>query len=251
MVPLLAVRDLKVWFPIRSGVFSRTRGWKRAVDGVCFELYEGETLGIIGESGCGKTTLSRALLGLVEPTGGRIESVLAPNELQVVFQAPLASLNPRHTIRELVSEAAIFHGLVPARGAEDWAVGLLEDVGLDAGILERYPHELSGGQCQRVGIARALALNPRVVICDEAVSALDLSVRAQILNLLEDLKRKRGFSCLFITHDIGVVEHLADRLLVMREGRVVESGTVEEVLTNPKSDYTRELIEAVPRLPAC
>lgn len=259
--PLLEVRDLHVWFPVRQGVFARTVSWTKAVDGVSFDLAAGETLGLVGESGCGKSTLARSILLLNRPRSGtiRVEGrdirTLRGKDLlryrrtvQVVFQDPLASLNPRHTVLEILTEGMLVHGLVDRAGRRAAAMRLSAAVGLDASILDRYPHEFSGGQRQRICIARAIALNPRLLICDEAVSALDLSVRAQVLNLLEDLKKRLGLSYLFITHDIGVVRHLADRIAVMSAGRIVETGVAADVLERPSHPYTRRLLAAVPQI---
>ena len=258
---ILEVRDLKVWFPIKKGVFSRTAGYVKAVDGVSFDLKRGETLGVVGESGCGKSTTSRAILMLNKPCGGTIKvngvdiSTLKGKDLleyhrkvQVVFQDPNASLNPRHTICDIVTEGMIYHGLCKKEERNDRAVELLESVGLDASVLYRYPHEFSGGQRQRICIARAIALKPELLICDEAVSALDLSIRAQVLDLLEGLKKKLGLSFMFITHDVGVVQHVADHIIVMNHGKIVEEGTSDEVLKNPKEAYTRRLMASVPKI---
>lgn len=258
---ILEVRNLKVWFPIKKGVFSRTAGYVKAVDGVSFDLRRGETLGVVGESGCGKSTTSRAVLMLNKPCGGTIKvdgidiSTLHGKDLleyhrkvQVVFQDPNASLNPRHTICDIVTEGMIYHGLCKKEERNDRAVELLESVGLDASVLYRYPHEFSGGQRQRICIARAIALKPELLICDEAVSALDLSIRAQVLDLLGGLKKKLGLSFMFITHDVGVVQHIADHIIVMNHGRIVEEGTADEVLKNPKEEYTRRLMASVPKI---
>lgn len=258
---ILEVRDLKVWFPIKKGIFSRTAGYVKAVDGVSFDLRRGETLGVVGESGCGKSTTSRAVLMLNKPCGGTIKvdgvdiSTLRGKALleyhrkvQVVFQDPNASLNPRHTICDIVTEGMIYHGLCRKEERNDRAVELLESVGLDASVLYRYPHEFSGGQRQRICIARAIALKPELLICDEAVSALDLSIRAQVLDLLGGLKKKLGLSFMFITHDVGVVQHIADHIIVMNHGKIVEEGTADEVLKNPKEEYTRRLIASVPKI---
>ncbi len=258
---ILEVRDLKVWFPIKKGVFSRTAGYVKAVDGVSFDLRRGETLGVVGESGCGKSTTSRAILMLNKPCGGTIKvdgvdiSGLAGKELleyhrkvQVVFQDPNASLNPRHTVCDIVTEGMVYHGLCKKEERNDRAVELLESVGLDSSVLYRYPHEFSGGQRQRICIARAIALKPELLICDEAVSALDLSIRAQVLDLLEGLKKKLGLSFMFITHDVGVVQHVADHIIVMHGGKIVEEGTADEVLKNPKEAYTRRLMASVPKI---
>ena len=236
MDELIEIRDLRVWFPIRKGVFSRTTGYVKAVDGVSFALRRGETLGVVGESGSGKSTLARVIAGLQKPTGGEVR---LGGRIGMVFQDPLGSLNPRMTVRSTLDEAS--------RGGES-AAWLLETVGLDATALDKYPHEFSGGQRQRICIARAIAVRPDVLICDEAVSALDLQIRSQILDLLSDLKSRLGLSLLFITHDLGVVQHIADRLIVMHHGKVVEEGDCGQVLREPRADYTRSLIDAVPSI---
>ena len=259
--PLLEIRNLKTWYPIKKGVFARTVGFVRAVDGVDLDVYRGETLGIVGESGCGKSTLARTVLRLEKPREGSVslngQNVLTlrgsalrayRRAVQVVFQDPHASLNPRHTVLDLLTEAMLVHGLVTHGSRRAAAVQLLADVGLPGDVLDRYPHAFSGGQRQRICIARALALGPRLLTCDEAVSALDLSVRAQVLNLLQELKDKHGLSYLFITHDISVVQHLADRIAVMYLGLVVETGPAEAVLQTPAHPYTRLLLRAVPRI---
>ena len=240
--PLLEVRNLHVWFPVKKGIFARTAGWIKAVDGVSFTLSAGETLGIVGESGCGKSTTARAILKLNRPRSGEIlldgrnilDKGLSEKEyrrtVQIVFQDPEAALNPRHSILEILTEGMLVHNLCTKENRREKATELLEAVGLNASILDRWPHEFSGGQRQRICIARAISLRPRLLICDEAVSALDVSVRAQVLNLLEDLKKSLGLSYLFITHDIGVVHHIADRIAVMHGGRIVETGTHEELL---------------------
>ncbi|MBQ6136378.1 MAG: ABC transporter ATP-binding protein [Kiritimatiellae bacterium] len=253
---ILEVRDLKVWFPVKKGVFAVTRGYVKAVDGVSFDMRRGETLGVVGESGCGKTTMARAVLGLVRPTAGTIEleGSTGPRDrwrvAQAVFQDPLSSLNPRHTVLELLTEAMVYHGLCPRNARRGRAAALLEAVGMSADVLDRYPHEFSGGQRQRICIARAVSLRPKLLVCDEAVSALDLSVRAQALDLIGGLKAKLGLSVLFITHDIGVVQHVADRVVVMKDGRIVESGDCAGVLKSPSAEYTRYLMSAVPRIGA-
>ena len=256
---ILEVRNLKVHFPIKKGVFGLTVGHVKAVDDVSFALTRGETLGIVGESGCGKSTTARAILLLNKPCGGSItvdgvditkiggkEMMAYRRKVQVVFQDPQASLNPRHTVREILTEGMICHGLCTPAESRGKAAELLAAVGLPDNILDRYPHEFSGGQRQRLCIARAIALKPELLICDEAVSALDLTIRAQVLDLLADLKKKLGLSMLFITHDLGVVQHIADRIIVMNRGRIVERGTCEEVLKHPKEDYTKRLMAAVP-----
>jgi len=262
--PLLEIRGLKTWFPVKKGVFARTVGHVHAVDGVDVELFPGETLGIVGESGCGKTTLARTILRLERPRQGTVTLDGADifafrgkalqsyrRAIQVVFQDPQASLNPRHTVLDLITEAMLVHRLVTREDRRAVAARLLEEVGLVGDFLDRYPHAFSGGQRQRICIARALALNPKILICDEAVSALDLSIRAQVLNLLQDLKERRGMSYIFITHDIGVVQHLADRIAVMNAGKIVEYGDAEQVLNQPQHDYTKTLLAAVPRLKSC
>jgi len=258
---ILEVRDLKVWFPIRKGIFGLVSGYVKAVDGVSFDLRRGETLGVVGESGCGKSTTSRAILMLNKPCGGSIkvdgiditkvggdEMLAYRRKVQVVFQDPQASLNPRHTVMEILTEGMVYHGLCRKDERRVKAAELLEAVGMPTDTLDRYPHEFSGGQRQRLCIARAIALKPELLICDEAVSALDLSIRAQVLDLLSDLKKKLGLSIIFITHDIGVVQHVADRIIVMNKGRIVESGTCAEVLKSPKQEYTRYLMASVPKI---
>jgi len=232
---ILEVRGLKVWFPIRKGVLARTVGHVKAVDGIDFDLRRGETLGLVGESGSGKSTTARAIAGLVRPTAG---AIARDGALAMVFQDPLGSLNPRMTVRATLAEAA--KGTDPSE--------LLSMVGLDDSALDKYPHEFSGGQRQRVCIARAIALKPKLLVCDEAVSALDLSIRAQVLELLADLRRRLDLSILFITHDLGVVRHIADRIVVMHRGRIVEQGDCATVLRDPRHEYTRYLTAAVPRI---
>ena len=258
---ILEVKDLKVWFPVRKGVFGFITGYIKAVDGISFNLKRGETLGVVGESGCGKSTTSRAILLLNKPRCGsitidgvditRISGRMLMEyrrKVQVVFQDPQASLNPRHTVMEILTEGIVYHGLCSKEERREKAVELLEAVGMPTDILDRYPHEFSGGQRQRLCIARAIALKPELLICDEAVSALDLTIRAQVLDLLGDLKRKLGLSMIFITHDIGVVQHVADRIIVMNKGRIVEEGTCEQVLGNPREEYTKYLMASVPKI---
>lgn len=235
---ILSVDHLKVYFPIRRGIFSRVSGWVRAVDDVSFRLGRGETLGIVGESGSGKSTIARALTGLTKLTDGKI---CRGGRIGMVFQDPLGSLNPRQTIRESIET-------VPRGFPKPDAAALLPRVGLPLTALERYPHEFSGGERQRICIARALALKPAILICDEAVSALDLSVRAQVLDLLKELRGEFDLSLIFITHDIGVVQHIADRVLVMNKGQIVEQGSTEAVLHHPQNGYTKRLISAVPKI---
>jgi oligopeptide transport system ATP-binding protein len=259
---LLQIRDLKVHFPIRHGIFSRVRETVKAVDGVSFDIGEGETVGLVGESGCGKSTLGRAIIKLVEPTSGAVlfnnEDIASLNgralrkkrrNFQMIFQDPVGSLNPRMTVGQIVGEAIEIHRLA-SNSAEKGAriARLLQDVGLDPKHSMRYPHEFSGGQRQRIGIARALAVEPKLIVCDEPVSALDVSVQAQIINLLEDLQQEHGLAYLFIAHDLAVVEHISDRILVMYLGKIVEAGESKTVCQSPKHPYTQALLSAVPTL---
>jgi oligopeptide/dipeptide ABC transporter ATP-binding protein len=258
--PLLDVRNLSAAFPLRRGVFSRTIGQIRAVDGVSFSISRGETLGLVGESGCGKTTLARTLLLLEKAVDGSITfdgtDMLAASretvrrlrrQMQVIFQDPFESLNPRMTVMEIVTEGLLAHGLIRRRDMEAAAAQLLADTGLGREMLHRYPHEFSGGQRQRISIARAIALQPALILCDEPVSALDVSIQSQILNLLMDLRERFGLSYLFISHDLSVVRHIADRVAVMYLGRIVETGPAEVVMRNPRHPYTQALIAAIPR----
>jgi len=257
--PLLVVRDLTKAFPVRRGFFAQ-KSFLNAVDQVSFEVYPGETLGLVGESGCGKSTLSRCLLRLIEPTSGDIvfdqQSVMALDDaalrklrrhMQIVFQNPYGSLNGRQTIGAALMEPMVIHGLYNSEEARrDRAIDLLNRVGLDATALNRMPHEFSGGQRQRICIARALACEPRFIICDESVSALDVSVQAQVLNLLKDLQKDFGLTYIFISHDLSVVKFVSDRIMVMNAGRMEEIGPADEVYTNPKKEYTRQLIRSIP-----
>ena len=258
-MPLLQINDLKTWFPIKRGVFSRTVGHIHAVDGVSLHIESGETVGLVGESGCGKTTLGRTVMGLEPKKAGTIQlggvplwparhkdSMPLRRRIQMVFQDPYSSLNPRMTVQEIVTEGLLQQNLIRAREREDAARRLLQEVGMEASGLHRYPHEFSGGQRQRISIARAIAVRPELVICDEAVSALDVSVRAQVLNLLKDLRTSHNLAYLFISHDLGVIRHIADRVVVMYLGVVVETGSVSEVLDRPAHPYSRALISAVP-----
>lgn len=244
MGKLLEVRDLKVWFPIRKGIFGLTVGHVKAVDGISFDLCRGETLGMVGESGCGKSTTARAIAGLVKVTGG---SFVLNGRMGMVFQDPLGSLNPRMTVRAMLDEVIRYSPPLDTSDSYD-SDALLRLVGLGSDSLDKYPHEFSGGQRQRICIARALAMRPDLLICDEAVSALDLSIRAQVLDLLMEIKQKLNLGVLFITHDIGVVQHVADRIIVMNRGKIVEQGSCDEVLRNPKEEYTRYLMAAVPKI---
>jgi len=255
-MPLLSVQDLHTWYPVKRGFLARTVDHVRAVNGVSLTLEAGQTLGVVGQSGSGKSTLARTLLKLEKPRSGAIlldgkdiATLRGPalrayrRAVQVVFQDPFASLNPRLTVLQLVTEGMMAHGLCDPAARRDTAAALLAQVGLDAGALDRYPHAFSGGQRQRICIARALSLQPRLLICDEAVSALDLSIRAQILNLLLDFQKQHGLAYLFITHDLSVVQHIADTLAVMHQGRFVEHGPTADIVTNPQTDYTRQLLK--------
>ncbi|MCC6775884.1 MAG: dipeptide ABC transporter ATP-binding protein [Hyphomicrobiales bacterium] len=258
-MPLLEIRDLEKHFPVRHGLLGRARERVKAVDGVSLDLAEGETLGLVGESGCGKTTLGRCLVRLIEPTGGTIRfegqeltSLPAPalrtmrRRLQIIFQDPYASLDPRMRIGEIIGEGLRIHGLADARERKTRVVELLARVGLRAEYYERYPHEFSGGQRQRIGIARALAVGPRLVVADEPVSALDVSIQVQILNMMLDLQQELGLTYLFISHDLRVVEHVSDRVAVMSLGQVVEIVPAGKLARDSQHPYTRALSSAVP-----
>lgn len=261
--PLVEVENLSVHYPMPKPLFRRERQWFRAVDEVSFRVYPGETLGLAGESGCGKTTLGRALLRLIEPSAGKVLfkgtdiAALRHEELrrmrknmQIIFQDPYSSLNPRITAGSAIMEPLLVHGIAASeREGKALVYPLLERVGLKPEHYNRYPHQFSGGQRQRICIARALALKPEFIICDESVSALDVSVQAQVLNMLNELKRDFGFTFIFVSHDLSVVRFMSDRIMVMKEGKIVESGEADALFTNPAGQYTRELISAIPEGP--
>jgi peptide/nickel transport system ATP-binding protein len=268
---LLEVKGLKKFFPIQQGLFRRIVGYVKAVDDISFFVREGETLGLVGESGCGKTTAGRCIIRLYEPTGGDVyfksrlmgengqdkvvnimelsgpQMKMTRQEIAMIFQDPINSLNPRMTVSDIVAEPMIIHGKYHRPESEDIIVHLLERVGLRADHLRRYPHEFSGGQRQRIGIARALSLNPRLVICDEPVSALDVSIQAQTLNLLQDLQADFDLAYIFVAHDLSVVQHISDRVAVMYVGKIAEMTSSDDLYTNPLHPYTEALMSAVPK----
>ncbi len=257
--PLLEVRQLKKYFPVRGGLFSKVSAWVKAVDDVSFAIKHRETFGLVGESGCGKTTVGRTILRLMEPTGGDVtfegDNVFAMDSqtlratrrrMQIVFQDPYSSLNPRMTVGSIVGEPLVVHKLAKGQARTDRVYQLLDRVGLRPDHAGRYPHEFSGGQRQRIGIARALALNPKFIVCDEAVSALDVSIQAQIINLLKDLQEDYHLAYLFITHDLNVVQYIADRVAVMYLGKLAEVAPSETLFSNPKHPYTQALLSANP-----
>ena len=256
---MLTVNGLKKHFPIRGGIFSKIVGYVQAVDGVSFHINKGEIMGLVGESGCGKTTVGRLILGLYGPTAGEIHfeganiSKLSKQEMrnvrrnmQVIFQDPFGSLNPRMTIGNIVGEPLYVHNIAKGKEKEERVINILETVGISSRYMKRYPHEFSGGQRQRIGIARALALNPKLIVCDEPVSALDVSIQAQVINLLEDLQAKFGFTYLFIAHDLSVIKHISDKVAVMYLGKIVELADTEDLYANPLHPYTEALLSAVP-----
>ncbi|MDO4550205.1 MAG: ATP-binding cassette domain-containing protein [Planctomycetia bacterium] len=260
MKPLFEIRDWKVYFPFTQGnLFHRVKGNIRAVDGVSFYVNSGETFGLVGESGCGKSTIARSVLGLVKPTGGEMfwegedtrkiqdfHTTAFRRKLQMIFQDPYASLNPRMTVGKIIAEPMNIFRLYPASERPLRVMQLMDRVGLNPCYLNRYPHEFSGGQRQRIGIARALAVQPQLIFCDEAVSALDVSIQAQVVNLLEDLKEELQLSYVFIAHDLSVVRHISDRIGVMYLGRLVEVAPTREIYESPRHPYTRALLSAVP-----
>lgn len=257
--PLLEVEDVHVWFPVRRGIFSRVKNYVKAVQGVSLKIQPGEVVGLVGESGCGKSTLARAIMMLQPPIQGKIrlegkdlyklsgdEKRRVRRDVQIVFQDPYASLNPRMPVFDIITEGLAAHGMIKESERIDQALELLNDVGLGADALYRYPHEFSGGQRQRICVARALSMKPKLIVCDEAVSALDVSIQAQVINLLIDLKNKYDLSYLFISHDLSVVKFIADRVAVMYLGRIVEQGDCDEVMHHPQHPYTQALMKAVP-----
>ena len=256
---LLQVRGLRKYFPIRGGVFSRVVANVKAVEDVSFDVKKGEVVGLVGESGSGKTTAGRAILRLIEPTAGEVlfegvDVAKLPKskmreyrkEMQIIFQDPFASLNPRMSVGDIIGEALTIHNLARGKAKEARVADLLERVGMNAGHMRRYPHEFSGGQRQRIGIARALAVDPKFIVADEPVSALDVSIQAQVVNLLQDLKDELGLTMLFIAHDLGVVEYISDKVIVMYLGRIMEIAPAKELYRNPVHPYTEALLSAVP-----
>ncbi|KGR77912.1 ABC transporter ATP-binding protein [Ureibacillus manganicus] len=260
--PLLEVKNLKQYFPIKGGILGRTVNHVKAVDDISFEVYEGETVSIVGESGCGKSTTGRAILRLDEPTSGEVNfdggNLLSLSkskmrekrkDLQIIFQDPYASLNPRQTVSQIIDEVLKIQKIgTSSKERRERIISLLETVGIGSHQVDRYPHEFSGGQRQRIGIARALSVNPKLIICDEAVSALDVSIQAQVLNLLKELQRKFQLTYLFISHDLGVVRHISDRIIVMYLGKIVEISDTQSLFENPQHPYTRALLSAIPSM---
>ncbi|MBU1761228.1 MAG: ATP-binding cassette domain-containing protein, partial [Bacteroidetes bacterium] len=259
--PLLQVKDLKTWFSKKGDWWKKEKEFVKAVDEVSFEVFPGETFGLVGESGCGKTTLSRTILKLIEPTSGEIlfngqniseltakEMRPLRKDIQIIFQDPYSSLNPIKTIGDALTEPLLVHQIFKnQKERKDFVIDLMEKVGLTAAQFNRYPHEFSGGQRQRVVIARALSLQPKLIICDESVSALDVSVQAQVLNLLKDLQQQFNLTYIFISHDMAVVKHMADRMMVMNKGKIEELGYPEDIYNHPQKEYTQKLVNAIPK----
>ncbi len=261
---ILEVKDLKLHFPIHRGLLQRVVGHVKAVDGVSFKLRDGEVLGLVGESGCGKTTVGRTILRLYDPTSGEIwyqrpngerinlaainQKQMKPlrRDMRMIFQDPFSSLNPRLTVKDIISEPLEIHGIAHGKEAEKRVAELMESVGLNPALMRRYPHEFSGGQRQRIGLARTLSLNPRLIVADEPVSALDVSVQAQVLNLLQELQKRLGLTLIFVAHDLSVVEHISDRIAVMYVGKIVEMADTSELLEHPMHPYTEALLSAIP-----
>ena len=256
---LLEIRNLKKYFPIRKGFFSKVHATVKAIDDISIHVNPGETLGLVGESGCGKTTTGRCVTRIYEPTSGEIDFegvdllsldrkklLTKRKSIQMIFQDPFSSLNPRKMVGDIVTEALVYHKMISKNEKEDKAYDLLEKVGLSGSYINRYPHEFSGGQRQRIGIARAIAMNPKLIICDEPVSALDVSVQSQVLNLLMDLRDELGLAYLFIAHNLAVVKHISHRVAVMYLGKIVEVTTSKELFTNPSHPYTQALLSAIP-----
>ena len=257
--PLLEVKDLKIYYPVRSGFFRQKKNYVKAVDGISFEVYKGEAFGIVGESGCGKSTTGHAIVGLLEPYAGEIlfdGKVISSNvkkhtlemakKAQIIFQDPYSSLDPRFTVGRLIAEPLEVHKIGNAKTRKEKVFSLMHDVGLNKEQVTKYPHEFSGGQRQRIGVARALALDPSLIVCDEPVSALDVSIQAQILNLMQELQKKYGLTYVFISHNLSVVEHLCDRIAVMYLGNIVEIANKRNLFDNPKHPYTKALLDAIP-----
>lgn len=257
--PLLEVKDLKIYYPVRSGFFKQKKNYVKAVDGISFEVYKGEAFGIVGESGCGKSTTGHAIVGLLEPYAGEIlfdgevisskakkHTLEMAKKAQIIFQDPYSSLDPRFTVGRLIAEPLEVHRIGNAKIRREKVFSLMHDVGLNKEQVTKYPHEFSGGQRQRIGIARALALDPSLIVCDEPVSALDVSIQAQILNLMQDLQKRYGLTYVFISHNLSVVEHLCDRIAVMYLGNIVEIANKRNLFDNPKHPYTKALLDAIP-----